>query len=49
MGFTPQQINEMSLWQFQSAFDGYVAANTADDGSLTAKEQDELWEYIQAP
>jgi hypothetical protein len=46
MGFTPQQVNEMSVWQFMAAVDGYVEANTVDDGSLTTKEMDELWDWL---
>ncbi len=46
MGFTPQQVNLMSMWQFMAAVDGYVEANTADDGSLTTKEIDELWDWL---
>lgn len=30
-----------------AAVDGYVDANTPDDGSLTAKEIDELWDWVQ--
>lgn len=47
MGFTPQQINDMSIWQFMAAVDGYVEAKMPDDGGLTAKEVDELWEWVQ--
>ncbi|SOC93552.1 hypothetical protein SAMN05216358_3731 [Rhizobium sp. AN5] len=47
IGFTPQQVNEMSVWQFMAAVDGYVEANTPDDGSLTTKEIDELWDWVQ--
>ncbi|MBB3944704.1 hypothetical protein GGQ73_000629 [Rhizobium skierniewicense] len=48
IGFTPQQVNEMSVWQFMAMVDGYVEANSPDDGSLTAKEVDELWDFVQA-
>ena len=47
MGFTPQEVNDMSVWQFMAAVDGYVEATTPDDGSLTAKEVDELWDFVQ--
>jgi len=47
MGFTPQQVGKMSVWQFIAAVDGYVAANTPeDDKSLTQKEKDELAEWL---
>lgn len=48
IGFTPQQVNEMSVWQFVAAVDGYVEANTPDDDrSLTVTEIDELWDFVQ--
>ncbi len=49
MGFTPQQVNDMSMWQFNAALEGYVEANSADDGAgkLSEKEADELWEWMQ--
>jgi hypothetical protein len=48
MGFTPQQVNEMSIWQFMSALDGYSKANSAEgDKSLSDSEKDELWEWLQ--
>ncbi len=47
MGFTPQQVNEMSVWQFMAAVDGYVKANSADDGKLDGKEIDDIWEWLQ--
>ncbi|WP_156390041.1 hypothetical protein [Rhizobium sp. Root491] len=47
MGFTPQQVNDMTAWQFMATVDGYVEVNTPDDGSLTAKEIDELWDWVQ--
>jgi hypothetical protein len=37
----------MSVWQFMAAVDGYVEANTQDDGSLTPAEIDELWDWVQ--
>lgn len=47
IGFTPQQVDEMSMWQFYTAIDGYVKAHGAEDDSLTSKEQDELWAMVQ--
>jgi len=48
IGFTPQQVNGMSVWQFMAAVDGYVQANTEGDGSLNGREADELWEWMQS-
>ncbi|MET3601811.1 hypothetical protein [Martelella mangrovi] len=49
MGFTPQQVNEMSMWQFNAALEGYVEANSADEsaGKLSQSEADEIWEWMQ--
>ncbi|NKC04450.1 hypothetical protein HED55_18110 [Ochrobactrum haematophilum] len=29
----------MSMWQFMAAVDGYVTANSTDDGGLSKKEK----------
>lgn len=37
----------MGLWEFRCALDGYIAANSSDDDkSLSAKEQDDLAEWL---
>lgn len=46
MGFSPQQINEMSVWQYMAAIDGYIKANSSDDGELSAAEIDDLWKWL---
>jgi hypothetical protein len=46
MGYTPQQVGEMSLWQFVAAVEGYAKANSSDEG-LSAKEADDLWEMVK--
>lgn len=48
MGFTPQQVNAMSMWQFFAAMNGYVAANSPRDaGKLTEAEADDLFDWIE--
>ena len=48
MGFTPQQINDMTVWQYMAAVDGYVKANSSEGGDkLGADEIDELWEWVK--
>jgi hypothetical protein len=42
----PSDIGPLSLWQFASYVNGWIAANTPDDGSLDTEEIDELWELI---
>lgn len=47
MGFTPQQIDAMSLWQFQSAVNGYADAHDPDgDKGLDQEELNELSQLI---
>ncbi|UGX87124.1 hypothetical protein [Phyllobacterium meliloti] len=47
MGFTPQEVNAMSIWQFMAALDGYEKANSSgEDKKLTEQEKDELFEWI---
>jgi hypothetical protein len=45
MGYTPQQVRGMSIFQYFSALEGFIAANSSEEG-LTEKEKDELWEWI---
>ena len=43
MGFSPTEVNQMSVWQFMAAVEGYVKANTPkDNGKLTGAEKDDL-------
>lgn len=38
----------MSVWQYLAALDGYIKANSSDDSkSLSKREQDELWDWLQ--
>lgn len=47
MGFTPQQVNDMSMWQYFAALNGYIEANTPKDGNkLTASQADDLFDWI---
>lgn len=49
MGFTPQQIGRMSVWQYLAAVDGFIAANNPDAAkSLSASESDELFEWLES-
>jgi hypothetical protein len=36
------------MWQFMAAVDGYITANTADDGkSLSKAEANDIWKYLE--
>lgn len=47
MGFTPQEVGKMSMWQFMAAVDGYVKAQGGGE-KMSNKEADELFEWLQA-
>ncbi len=50
MGFTPQQVDVMSMWQFRAAVNGYVAANSPQTGAkLSEEEANELFDWIGTP
>lgn len=46
MGYTPREVEDMSLWQFQAVCEGY-SKQFGDDG-LTEQQADELWEWLQS-
>lgn len=41
MGFSPEQTGRMSLWQFNAAFDGWLAAHRGHS-TMDEKTFDEL-------
>jgi hypothetical protein len=42
MGFTPQQIGEMSLWQFTSIYVTYVKANSKEDNTVPDMSDEDI-------
>lgn len=48
MGFTPAQVNEMSMWQFMAAIEGYAKVNNPEDDSISDQEVDEIWEWMKS-
>lgn len=38
MGFTPQQVDAMSMWQFMAAANGYAKSNGAEDKEKPSDE-----------
>ena len=38
MGFTPQQVDAMSMWQFMAATNGYAKSNGAEDKEKPSDE-----------
>ena len=51
MGFSPQQIDEMSLWQINAVFEGWNKAHSTEDEKpghkLSEKEKDDIWSWMQ--
>lgn len=39
MGFTPQQVGDMSLWQFMACADGWARANSPEAAKRTNDDQ----------
>ncbi|WP_313760167.1 hypothetical protein [Rhizobium sp.] len=48
LGFTPQQVNVMSMWQFMAAVEGYVKANSGEDTKMSDREADDLFEWLKS-
>lgn len=45
MGFTPRQVDDMSLWQFQAAYAGWAEANGA---TVEEDLSEEDWKAAEA-
>lgn len=46
MGFTPQDVNKMSVFEFMSAALGYEKAHS-NDNELSQEEADDVWNWMQ--
>lgn len=47
MGYTPQEVDEMSMHQAKAAFDGYSNHHSAANGRMTEDEKSELFEMVE--
>lgn len=48
MGWDVQAVKRSSVWEFFSAWQGYVEANTPkQSGKLSEGEKDRIWERMQ--
>jgi hypothetical protein len=45
MGYTPREIDDMSIWQFAAAVVGF--AKQHEEAGMTDKEADNLWDWLQ--
>ena len=49
MGWTAEQVDRTSMWKFWASWNGYVKANTSQQGNkLSDSEKDYIWERLQA-
>ena len=46
MGLSVPDIKDMSIWEYMAALDGYIKANSPDNGGLSEKEKDELADWL---
>lgn len=46
MGFTPRQVDEMSLWQFSACVDGFNTANGAE-ATVDAPSPEEFRDMVK--
>ncbi len=47
MGWTPQQVDACSLWQFAAAVDGWNAANGGDEAMPEPPTPEEFHDMIE--
>lgn len=48
MGCTPQEVNELSMWQYFAALDGFHEANNPDASKeMSAAEVEDVWAWMQ--
>lgn len=47
MGYTPQQVDDMSLHQRNAAFEGYADFHNQKGGGMSEKDKDELFSLVQ--
>jgi hypothetical protein len=45
MGFSPQQVNSMSMWQLFAAAEGF---KTSDGEKMSEREADELYQWLKS-
>ncbi len=35
------------MWEYMAAIEGYVKANSPDDGKMSSAEVDDVWQWLQ--
>ena len=48
MGWTVHEVKRTSVWEFFSAFNGFIEANSTKQGNkLSEDEKDRIWEQMR--
>lgn len=48
IGRSPQEVDEMSMWQLQVAADGWIKANGGGEGDgLSSEEKEDIWNWME--
>jgi hypothetical protein len=47
MGFTPQQVDAMSIWQFNAAWSGWIKSKGPVKETLSDEQADELFDWLE--
>jgi hypothetical protein len=48
MGFSPVEVDQMSMWQFLITVEGWAEAHAKDESGMSPKEADEIWQWLQS-
>ncbi|MCF6126068.1 gene transfer agent family protein [Mesorhizobium sp. M7A.F.Ca.CA.001.07.2.1] len=48
MGYSPQQVNGMSIWQFHAVVEGFRKSQSGSDRQLSEADKDALWDWLTA-
>ena len=46
IGYTPEEVNDMSLWEFKACCDGWNIANNPNSGKPQAPSDKEFWDAV---
>lgn len=47
MGFSPVEVDQMSMWQLLVTIEGWAEARAATEGGISPQEADDLWQWLQ--
>lgn len=47
LGYTADEVWNMSVWEYSALVDGWAEVHAAGDQGLSQAEADDLWEYVR--